>query len=145
MMSLWPVAVFGGSVGPSEIVLIFLVILLLFGPRKLPEIARTVGKVLHDLRKASEEFKDQIMSIDDVQDESATESDMNPGFDEMEDFDSGGVKNALMVDEEDSPDDEDIPYEDEETIEETDVRSPSEESMESAGAPPEEEPRRDVS
>jgi TatA/E family protein of Tat protein translocase len=52
-----------------ELIVIFLVILVLFGPRRLPEIAKMVGKTLHELRRASEDFKDQVMSIDtDAQD-----------------------------------------------------------------------------
>ena len=59
-----PIALLGGSAGPAEIIVIFLLILVLFGPRRLPEIARMIGKTLHELRQASEDFKDQVLSID---------------------------------------------------------------------------------
>ena len=54
------------SVGPSggEMLMVFVVALLLFGPRRLPEIARGIGKALEILRKSSQDFKDQIMRID---------------------------------------------------------------------------------
>ena len=58
-------AFLSGAPGPGELIVIFLVILVLFGPRRLPEIARTIGKTLNDLRRASQDFKDQIMTIDD--------------------------------------------------------------------------------
>ena len=55
----------GGGAGGGEIILIFVVVLLMFGPKKLPQIARMIGKTLDELRRASQDFKDQIMSIDE--------------------------------------------------------------------------------
>jgi len=49
-----------GSIGPAELILIFAVALLVFGPKKLPEIGRTVGKALREFKKASEEIKGRI-------------------------------------------------------------------------------------
>lgn len=51
-----------GDMGFSETIFLFFLALLIFGPKKLPEIARQVGKVLNDLRRASNEFKAQIES-----------------------------------------------------------------------------------
>jgi sec-independent protein translocase protein TatA len=42
------------NLGFGEIVLIALVALILFGPRKLPELGRALGKAFHDFRKAME-------------------------------------------------------------------------------------------
>jgi sec-independent protein translocase protein TatB len=44
----------------SETVFLFVLALVVFGPKKLPEIARYVGKLLAELRRASNEFKSQI-------------------------------------------------------------------------------------
>jgi len=44
----------------GELVFIMLLALILFGPRKLPEIARTIGKVMAEFKKASSEFQGQI-------------------------------------------------------------------------------------
>src|ERR1700690_1666191 len=41
---------------------IFILALLIFGPKKLPEIARQVGKWLNEFKRASNEFKAQIQS-----------------------------------------------------------------------------------
>lgn len=49
-----------GSIGPAELILIFVIALLVFGPKKLPEIGRTVGKALREFKKASEEIKGRI-------------------------------------------------------------------------------------
>jgi len=50
------------SMGFSETVILVVLAYLLFGPKKLPEIARQVGKVLNEVRRASNEFKAQITS-----------------------------------------------------------------------------------
>jgi sec-independent protein translocase protein TatA len=59
-----PLAFFS-DVGPAELILIFAAILVFFGPRRLPEVARTVGRMMNDLRRASREFQDQIMQIEE--------------------------------------------------------------------------------
>jgi len=46
-----------GSIGLPELILIFVVALLLFGPRKLPEIGRTIGKALGEFRRASNDLR----------------------------------------------------------------------------------------
>jgi len=43
-----------------ELVLIFVVALLLFGPRQLPQIGRTIGRALGEFRRASNDFKRTI-------------------------------------------------------------------------------------
>lgn len=49
-----------GSLGVPEILLIFAVALIVFGPRRLPEIGRTLGKALGEFRKATDELKSTI-------------------------------------------------------------------------------------
>ncbi|SRR6266700_3484315 len=44
----------------GEIFFIMVLALILFGPRKLPEIARTIGKFMAEFRRASAEFQGQI-------------------------------------------------------------------------------------
>jgi len=48
--------------GFSETIFLFFLALIIFGPKKLPEIARQVGKALNEFRRASNEFKAQIES-----------------------------------------------------------------------------------
>lgn len=45
------------SFGTSELMLILVVALIFFGPRKLPQLSRQIGKSLAEFRKASEDFK----------------------------------------------------------------------------------------
>ena len=49
--------------GPMELVLIFLVVLLLFGGKKLPEIARGIGESIREFKKS---FKEVDSSIKDI-------------------------------------------------------------------------------
>ncbi|HXG58255.1 MAG TPA: twin-arginine translocase TatA/TatE family subunit [Thermoanaerobaculia bacterium] len=49
-----------GSLGVPELLLIFAVALIVFGPRKLPEIGRTIGKALGEFRRATEDLKTTI-------------------------------------------------------------------------------------
>jgi sec-independent protein translocase protein TatB len=44
----------------SETIFLFVLALIVFGPKKLPEIARQIGKVMNEFRRASNEFKSQI-------------------------------------------------------------------------------------
>ena len=46
-----------GPVGVQELVVIFLVALVLFGPKKLPELGKTIGKAITEFRRAQSELK----------------------------------------------------------------------------------------
>ena len=48
------------NLGLPEMIFIFLLALIIFGPRKLPEIGRQIGKAMGEFKKASSEFKSQI-------------------------------------------------------------------------------------
>lgn len=67
-----------GSLGGPEIVFIFVLALLLFGPRKLPEIGRTVGRTLADLRRATHEFRSTLEREIDVEQSKEPRTDSRP-------------------------------------------------------------------
>src|SRR5262249_51152147 len=46
-----------GTLGVPEMMVIFILALLLFGPKKLPELGRTIGKAMTEFRRASNELK----------------------------------------------------------------------------------------
>ena len=48
------------GLGPWEIVLIIMVIILIFGGKKIPELARGLGKGLHEFKKTTREIKDEV-------------------------------------------------------------------------------------
>ncbi len=45
------------SIGTSELMLIGLIALIVFGPRKLPELARTISKTMAEFRRSTDDFK----------------------------------------------------------------------------------------
>ncbi|CAN5501615.1 hypothetical protein BH10BAC6_BH10BAC6_02600 [soil metagenome] len=51
------------DVGGGELILILLAVLLLFGPKKIPEVAQMVGKGIRQFRKAQEDLTQQIRDI----------------------------------------------------------------------------------
>jgi sec-independent protein translocase protein TatA len=58
-----------GPLGIPEMIFIFLLALLIFGPRKLPELGRTIGKALAEFRRASTELRhtveDEMRNLED--------------------------------------------------------------------------------
>ena len=57
-----------GSVGLPELIIIFTLALIIFGPRKLPELGRSLGKSLAEFKRASNELRntlDEEIRIDD--------------------------------------------------------------------------------
>ena len=49
------------NIGPAELLLIFAIALIVVGPRRLPEIAQGLGKIINDVRKMSQEFTVDMM------------------------------------------------------------------------------------
>ena len=49
------------NIGGGEIVVLLLVMMLLFGPKQAVDVARKAGKVLGDVKKATQSIKDEIM------------------------------------------------------------------------------------
>jgi len=49
-----------GSVGLPELIIIFTIALIIFGPRKLPELGKSLGKSLAEFKRASNELKNTL-------------------------------------------------------------------------------------
>jgi Tat protein translocase TatB subunit len=61
------------GVGPAELLLIFIIALIVFGPGKLPELARTLGKAVRELRRMSlevtAEFAKELRDVEAITEE----------------------------------------------------------------------------
>jgi TatA/E family protein of Tat protein translocase len=72
------------NLGMPEMIAIFIIALIVFGPRKLPELGRHLGKALNEFKKASNEFKYQLESeikqLDNGSDLAATARDLHQTF-----------------------------------------------------------------
>ncbi len=53
------------GISPGELFIILLVVLVLFGPRKIPEIAKTLGKGYNELKKAQRDLNTEIQNYSD--------------------------------------------------------------------------------
>jgi TatA/E family protein of Tat protein translocase len=49
-----------GSIGMPELVIIFVIALIIFGPKKLPELGRSLGRSLNEFKRASNELKNTL-------------------------------------------------------------------------------------
>ena len=52
------------SLGWPEIILILIVVLMLFGANRIPEIARSLGKATREFKRARDEFADELKNAD---------------------------------------------------------------------------------
>jgi TatA/E family protein of Tat protein translocase len=72
-----------GSIGVPEMIIIFVVALIVFGPKKLPELGKSLGKGLAEFRRASNELKatidEEVRSIEAEASKTLEESDPATG------------------------------------------------------------------
>ncbi len=63
------------SLGLTEIVLILIVILVLFGGKRIPELAKALGKAQYEYKKAKEMLQNEVQELQDSADKTAAEKD----------------------------------------------------------------------
>jgi TatA/E family protein of Tat protein translocase len=62
------------GIGMPELILILAVALIILGPRKLPEIARALGKGISEFRRATSDLKDEIRKVEEEIEEPSPEA-----------------------------------------------------------------------
>jgi sec-independent protein translocase protein TatA len=55
--------------GPWELIIILVIVLLIFGPKKLPELAKGLGKGLREFKKAAHDVKDELENAETTEEE----------------------------------------------------------------------------
>ena len=66
-----------GSIGMPELMIIFVIALIIFGPRKLPELGRSMGKSLSEFKRASNDLRntlDEEIRVEDKKPDPPTET-----------------------------------------------------------------------
>jgi len=61
-----------GSIGMPELIVIFVIALIIFGPRKLPELGRSLGRSINEFKRASNELKNTLEEEIRVDEQRAT-------------------------------------------------------------------------
>ena len=81
-----------GSIGMTELIVIMVVALIVIGPKRLPELARTLGKALGDFKRATSDFQNSFSMEDDydldVLDEETKEKDKTASAEESAEDDA---------------------------------------------------------
>ena len=62
-----------GSIGMPELIVIFVIALIIFGPRKLPELGRSLGRGINEFKRASNELKNTFEEEVRVEEQRNTE------------------------------------------------------------------------
>jgi TatA/E family protein of Tat protein translocase len=68
-----------GSIGMPELIIIFVIALIIFGPRKLPELGRSLGKRLSEFKRASNELRSTLEEESRVEDQRVPAKPAVPG------------------------------------------------------------------
>ena len=67
-----------GSIGMPELIIIMVIALIIFGPRKLPELGRSLGRSLQEFKRASNELKSTLDEEIRIEDERSTQRQRPP-------------------------------------------------------------------
>ncbi len=62
-----------GSIGMPELMIIFVIALIIFGPRKLPELGRSMGRSLSEFKRASNELRSTLDEEIRIEEKDSTE------------------------------------------------------------------------
>src|SRR5712692_5415613 len=67
------------GVGPEELVLILIIALIVLGPERMPKVARDLGRMVGDLRRTSDELREEFMNADKLIEAAAKQPSLGPG------------------------------------------------------------------
>jgi sec-independent protein translocase protein TatA len=67
-----------GPIGMPELVIILTIALIIFGPRKLPELGRSLGRSLHEFKRASNELRNTLDDEIRIEEQRSTERQRPP-------------------------------------------------------------------
>ena len=85
------------GIGMPEILIILAVALIVIGPKKLPDLAKSLGRAIGEFKKATQEFKQSIEISSDLKDVKDTFEDMNESIKDAVDIKADQKNNTKKV------------------------------------------------
>jgi TatA/E family protein of Tat protein translocase len=67
-----------GSIGMPELIIILVIALIIFGPRKLPELGKSLGRSLNEFKKASQDLQNTLEQEIKIEEEKEKEAKVAP-------------------------------------------------------------------
>lgn len=90
-----------GFPGPMELIIIFFIVLLLFGANKMPEIARSLGKGMKEFKRASNEIRGGFDESTKINPPKKTAAEKSEDEEEKKEEESGSEPSTPSIEEED--------------------------------------------
>lgn len=84
------------GIGMPEMILILAIALIVIGPKKLPELAKSLGRALGEFKKATSDLKNSFDIDDDINDVKHSFHSMDPDVKKIEDLKIESEKDPLM-------------------------------------------------
>jgi len=69
-----PFSTLAWTPGPTELIIVLVVILILFGPKKLPDLSRAIGKSIGEFKRGRREVDDELKKLSEEDEPVKTES-----------------------------------------------------------------------
>jgi sec-independent protein translocase protein TatA len=87
-----------GSIGMPELIIILVIALIIFGPRKLPELGKSLGRSLSEFKKASTDLQNTLEQEIKIEEQKEAESKTKSKFDSTTSFGSDVSASSSEID-----------------------------------------------
>jgi sec-independent protein translocase protein TatB len=84
------------GMGMPEIIVILVIALIVIGPKKLPDLAKSLGRAMGEFKKAASDFKDSMDVDNDISDVRKTFDDIGDNVKDAIDLSTGGKKGISL-------------------------------------------------